>query len=94
MVIPPGFTDEMQPLDRFVFGVMKAQSRRMYRSYAAGLEPVNKAIAAAFVIRAWEAVSTPVLDEACAPSEEVEEEQESIDAFRLICLVGSDLFFG
>jgi hypothetical protein len=50
--------------DRFVFGVMKAQGRRMYRSHAAALEPINKAIAATFVIRAWEAVSSTVLDEA------------------------------
>jgi hypothetical protein len=29
--IPPGLTDELQPLDHFVFGVMKANCSRMYR---------------------------------------------------------------
>jgi hypothetical protein len=27
LFIPPGLTDEMQPLDRFAFGVMKAHGR-------------------------------------------------------------------
>jgi hypothetical protein len=46
--IPPGFTDERQPLDGFVFGAMKAHSRRAYRTHAAALESTNKQMAAPF----------------------------------------------
>jgi hypothetical protein len=31
LFIPPGFTEELQPLDCFVFAAMKANRRRMYR---------------------------------------------------------------
>lgn len=74
LFIPPGLTDEMQPLDRFVFGAMKAHARRMYRNHAAALEPVNKPIAAAFLIRAWEAIGTAVLDDAWALYEDTGED--------------------
>jgi hypothetical protein len=45
---PPGLTDEMQPFDRLVFGVMKVHGRRMYRNHAGASEQMNKQIAAAF----------------------------------------------
>jgi hypothetical protein len=76
LFIPPGLTDELQPLDRFVFGVMKAHGRRMYRVHAAAIEPTNKPMAAAFLIRAWEAVSTAVLEDPWAPYEEANEREE------------------
>jgi hypothetical protein len=62
--LQPGLTDEMQPLDGFVFGVMRAHGRRMYRNHAMSLEPIGKQVAAAFLVRAWDTVSTAVLDEA------------------------------
>jgi hypothetical protein len=37
------------------------------------LEPIDKQVTAAFLVRAWDAVSTGVLDEAWAFDEEVEE---------------------
>jgi hypothetical protein len=73
LFIPPGLTDELQPLDRFVFGAMKAHRRRMYRRHAAALEPLNKQIAAAFLIRAWESVSANVLDDAWALYQDTDE---------------------
>jgi hypothetical protein len=33
--IPPGATDEMQPLDRKVFGALKSEARRLFRQSAA-----------------------------------------------------------
>jgi hypothetical protein len=66
LFIPPGMTDELQPLDRYVFGVMKANCRRSYRPFCQANPdaPMDQRTAAAFLIRAWEYVSTQVLDEA------------------------------
>jgi hypothetical protein len=77
LFIPPGMTDEFQPLDRYVFGVMKSNCRRSYRRFCQeNPEAVmNQQIAAAFLIRAWEAVSPEVLDEAwCIYDEAIEGE--------------------
>jgi hypothetical protein len=76
LFIPPGLTDEMQPLDRFVFGVMKAYGRRMYRNCASSSEQTNKQVTAAFLVRAWKAVSTTVLDEAWATYDDPEVEDQ------------------
>jgi hypothetical protein len=51
----PGLTHERQPLDCFVFGAMKARSRRVYRTHAA----------APFLIRTWQAVNAAVLNDTC-----------------------------
>lgn len=62
--IPPGLTDEFQPLDRFVFGAMKAAFRRLSERHCQS-DPfcvMTKKIAAAFLIRAWEGVGTQVLE--------------------------------
>jgi hypothetical protein len=66
LFIPPGMTDELQPLDRYVFGVMKANCRQSYRRFiqANPEAVVDQQIAAGFLIRAWESVSTQTLDEA------------------------------
>jgi hypothetical protein len=70
LFIPPGLTDEFQPLDRFVFGVMKANCRRMYRVHTAAEGVMTKQTAAGFLVRAWEAVSSQVLDDAWSIYEE------------------------
>jgi hypothetical protein len=64
--IPPGMTDEFQPLDRFVFGAMKSTCRRLYSLHYQSNPfcTMDKKIAAAFLIRAWEGVSPRVLEEA------------------------------
>jgi hypothetical protein len=68
LFIPPGLTDEFQPLDRFVFGAMKATCRRLYALHCRSNPScaMDRKIAAAFLIRAWEGVSTQVLEEAWA----------------------------
>jgi hypothetical protein len=40
------------------------------------VEPIGKQVTAAFLVRAWDAVSTAVLDEPWALSEEVEENED------------------
>jgi hypothetical protein len=68
LFIPPGVTEEVQPLDPFVFGAMKATCRRPYRLQCEcnpGTK-INQEIAAAFLVRAWEAVSPEVLHDAWA----------------------------
>jgi hypothetical protein len=64
--IPPGLTDELQPLDRFLFGPMKATCRRTNRAYMGVLGVMNKQIVAGILVRAGEVVSPEVLDEAWA----------------------------
>jgi transposase len=61
--IPAGQTDHYQPLDRAVFGVLKAISRRLYREFFAGKaeEKVDKPRAAQFLMEAWEQVKPEVL---------------------------------
>jgi hypothetical protein len=52
--LPPGMTDAFQPLDRYVFGAMKAMCRRLYRQSAA-FEPearLTRPIAVQWLIRA------------------------------------------
>jgi hypothetical protein len=46
LFIPPGLTGELQPLDRFVFGVMKANCLPMYRGHVTGMESMTTQVAA------------------------------------------------
>ena len=57
--IPPGLTDLLQPLDRAVFGALKAEYRAIYRYEMAQREDkrVKKADFAVFLVLAWELVS-------------------------------------
>jgi hypothetical protein len=57
--IPAGLTDEWQPLDRAVFGVVKAISRRLYREemFDQMFERVNKRKATEMLLEAWSRVS-------------------------------------
>jgi hypothetical protein len=64
LFIPPWSTDELQPLDRFVFGVMNTNSRRLCDDYVTELSAINKQIATALLVRAWEAVSSEILCDA------------------------------
>jgi hypothetical protein len=58
-----------------MFGVMKAHGDRMYRNHVSLLEKTNKQVAAAFLVRAWEAGSPAVLNDAWAFYEELEEDK-------------------
>jgi hypothetical protein len=57
--IPPGQTDILRPLDRAVFGVLKAEHRAIYRYEMSQREDksMTKADFAACVLLAWELVS-------------------------------------
>lgn len=64
--IPPGLTDEFQPLDRAVFGVMKQHFRRLWRKQYRDNpeERFSKAKAIELLVPAWERVSPDVLADA------------------------------
>jgi hypothetical protein len=68
LFIPPGMTASLQPLDRAVFGAMKATARRLYRVYASemAVPHLTTQTAAQFLSPAWEQVSPQVLDLAWA----------------------------
>jgi hypothetical protein len=61
--IPTGATDSMQPLDRYVFGAMKASCRRVCRSRVAeeGLAKLNKRDFILHLPASWEAVNQTTL---------------------------------
>ena len=64
--IPPGCTDQCQPLDRRCFGALKATARKLWREQMAD-EPnrkLTKKDAVAHLICAWEHLSKVVVDEA------------------------------
>jgi hypothetical protein len=58
IVIPPGMTDELQPLDRYVFGHVKSAGRRLFRIFVqrqgAGDIVIDKPLAIQFLIQAWQ----------------------------------------
>jgi hypothetical protein len=61
--IPPGWTDELQPLDRYVFGALKAICRRLFSRHCQELDPsVKRPDAARFVQEAWDALETHILE--------------------------------
>jgi len=68
LFIPPGLTDELQPLDMAVFGMMKGVCRRLLREQLAAHPELRltRAHGAAFLVRAWEQVSPAVLGMAWA----------------------------
>jgi hypothetical protein len=59
LFILPGLTDELQPLDRFVFSAMKATCRQLYRIHgqSGASYPMPQRLAAGFLIRVWEGIS-------------------------------------
>jgi hypothetical protein len=62
--IPLAFTDEFQPLDRAVFGILKAQAKRLFHarfhvnSYGRG----TKQEAIADMITGWSLLGEPVVE--------------------------------
>jgi hypothetical protein len=49
LFISPKLTNELQPLDRFVFGVKSANCRRLARDHVSELDAMNVQIATAFL---------------------------------------------
>lgn len=66
--IPAGFTDELQPLDRSIFGVLKSYLRRMWRERFIDNPDAkfNKAVAVELLIPAWERISTDLIAQSWA----------------------------
>jgi hypothetical protein len=66
LFIPRGLTDDLQPLDRYVFRAMKGLCRRLYRMHceSAGSDEMTQQVATAFLLRAWKQVSPQTLGDA------------------------------
>jgi hypothetical protein len=64
--IPPGLTDEFQPLDRAVFGVLKAQAKRLFhaRFHANPYGRRTKREAVADMITTWSLLGKSVIENA------------------------------
>lgn len=58
-IIPAGMTDFYQPLDRKIFGVLKAKARKLFRQRHAGDSSIHgtKQEACADMVAAWESLS-------------------------------------
>jgi hypothetical protein len=62
--IPAGWTDEVQPLDRDVFGALKAICRRLFASHCDAAEDatVAKSDAVRFLLEAWSAIEGALIE--------------------------------
>ena len=61
--IPAGFTDELQPLDRAIFGVLKSHLRRLWRERFTDNPEAKftKRVAVELLIPAWERISPELI---------------------------------
>jgi hypothetical protein len=76
---PPGCTDRLQPLDRRVFGVLKAYARQIWRTrdHETGGQKVTKPMVAKRLSNARNRNTTDILDFAwCIYLPEWDEDQE------------------
>jgi transposase len=82
--IPPGWTDELQPLDRYIFGAMKSICRRLFQRFCLRSEDghVKTRDAIQFLIQAWEGLETRVIEKGWGLYEDVfgEADDEDEDA--------------
>jgi hypothetical protein len=64
--IPARMTEAYQLLDRYIFGILKAECRRMYRQLLCdGISArMTKCLTVHFLIRVWEMISPHVLEQA------------------------------
>jgi hypothetical protein len=64
--IPPGSTDALQPLDRFVFGVLKAHARQLWRTHYHDTHgaKTTRAMMAGNLITSWERITPDLIDRA------------------------------
>jgi hypothetical protein len=73
--IPAGMTDLLQSLDRAVFGTLQGIARRLFRMEATDnpCPHLTMQLATQFLVRAWEQVSSEVLEHAWNISEPFDE---------------------
>jgi hypothetical protein len=71
--IPAGWTDELQPLDRYVFGALKAIGRRLFHRHCQMHDDgrTRKPDAIKFLIEAWEGLTIQVLQKAWGIYEDI-----------------------
>ena len=81
MFVPPGCTDQLQPLDRYVFGSLKGIAKRKWRRmYDLGeREKMTKKEMAEILIASWEGVSTECLEKAWDIYSEDDEDDELLE---------------
>jgi hypothetical protein len=70
--IPAGWTDELQPLDRDIFGALKSISRRLFhRQRMQDNSPLKRSDAAMFVREAWEITEVHIIEKGWGVYEDV-----------------------
>jgi hypothetical protein len=71
--IPPGWTDQLQPLDRYVFGALKSVCRRLFHRHChVHIDgKTGKPDAIRFLIEAWESLAVGVFEKAWAIYEDI-----------------------
>jgi hypothetical protein len=64
--IPPGMTDACQPLDRAIFGVLKAKAKKAFREqfYQKSSIKMSKRLATELFLQCWDEVSDEALQRA------------------------------
>jgi hypothetical protein len=64
--IPPGMTDMCQPLDRTIFGVLKAKAKKLFREQFAAMDKVQvrKREACRLIQQCWDEVTVPAMVQA------------------------------
>jgi hypothetical protein len=61
--IPAGWTDELQPLDRYIFGALKAMCKRLFHQFCQAEDPaIRRRDAVSFLCQAWEDLATHVVE--------------------------------
>jgi hypothetical protein len=61
--IPAGWTDELQPLDRYVFGALKSMCRRLFHRFCqTDDQEVRRPDAVKFLCDAWESLAVHVVE--------------------------------
>jgi hypothetical protein len=82
--IPPGWTDELHPLDRYLVGAMKSICRRLCQRFCLRPEDghVKTRGTIQFLIQAWDGLETRVIEKGRGLSDNVfgEAEDEDEDA--------------
>jgi hypothetical protein len=60
--IPPGWTDEPQPLDRYIFGALKSTWRKLFHHHHQFYDDdrTRKPDAIRFLIEAWESLNADI----------------------------------
>jgi hypothetical protein len=79
--IPAGWTDTLQPLDRYIFGALKSMCRRLFHRHLQHDDDgrITKPDAIQFLIEAWNTLSTSIVRKAWGIYEDVMGDPEADD---------------